>query len=143
MNKPLHTADDILACARSLIVAGGYNGFSYADIAEVVGIRKPSIHHHFPSRADLVKTHVIRYREAAAAGIADLARAVLRMRLAGQRIAGLPAFARHGRIQSGACIGLMSFSFMLLVPGTNDAAAPFESLNCAWSQVRFASTAFQ
>ncbi|TGQ58100.1 TetR/AcrR family transcriptional regulator, partial [Mesorhizobium sp. M1C.F.Ca.ET.212.01.1.1] len=27
------TSDDILACARCLIVAGGYNGFSYADIA--------------------------------------------------------------------------------------------------------------
>ena len=76
MNKSLSTADDILACARSLIVAGGYNGFSYADIAEVVGIRKPSIHHHFPSKADLVKTLVIRYREAAQEGIADLERAV-------------------------------------------------------------------
>ena len=76
MNKSLSTADDILACARSLIVAGGYNGFSYADIAEVVGIRKPSIHHHFPSKADLVKTLVIRYREAAQEGIANLERAV-------------------------------------------------------------------
>jgi len=76
MNKSLSTADDILACARSLIVAGGYNGFSYADIAEVVGIRKPSIHHHFPSKADLVKTLVVRYREAAEEGIANLARAV-------------------------------------------------------------------
>ncbi|MCS0628201.1 TetR/AcrR family transcriptional regulator [Telluria mixta] len=76
MNKSLSTADDILACARSLIVAGGYNGFSYADIAEVVGIRKPSIHHHFPSKADLVKTLVIRYRGAAEEGIANLERAV-------------------------------------------------------------------
>jgi TetR/AcrR family transcriptional repressor of nem operon len=76
MNKSLSTADDILACARSLIVAGGYNGFSYADIAEVVGIRKPSIHHHFPSKADLVKTLVIRYREAAEEGIGNLERAV-------------------------------------------------------------------
>jgi TetR/AcrR family transcriptional repressor of nem operon len=76
MNKSLSTADDILACARSLIVAGGYNGFSYADIAEVVGIRKPSIHHHFPSKAELVKTLVIRYREAAEEGIANLERAV-------------------------------------------------------------------
>jgi TetR/AcrR family transcriptional repressor of nem operon len=76
MNKSLSTADDILACARSLIVAGGYNGFSYADIAEVVGIRKPSIHHHFPSKLDLVKTLVIRYREAAEEGIANLERAV-------------------------------------------------------------------
>lgn len=76
MNKSLSTADDILACARSLIVAGGYNGFSYADIAEVVGIRKPSIHHHFPSKLDLVKTLVIRYREAAEEGIVNLERAV-------------------------------------------------------------------
>lgn len=76
MNKISSTADDILACARSLIVSGGYNGFSYADIADVVGIRKPSIHHHFPSKADLVKTLVVRYREAAEEGIENLARAI-------------------------------------------------------------------
>lgn len=75
MNKSSTTADDILNCARSLIVAGGYNGFSYADIADVVGIRKPSIHHHFPSKAALVTTLVIRYREAAEEGIANLERA--------------------------------------------------------------------
>jgi AcrR family transcriptional regulator len=61
------TSDDILACARSLIVAGGYNGFSYADIAGVVGIRKASIHHHFPSKVDLVRTLVARYRKEAEA----------------------------------------------------------------------------
>ncbi|GLQ53904.1 TetR/AcrR family transcriptional regulator [Devosia nitrariae] len=68
------TSDDILACARSLIIAGGYNGFSYADIAEVVGIRKASIHHHFPSKVDLVRTLVFRYREEARAGFAELER---------------------------------------------------------------------
>ncbi|MGL4964194.1 MAG: TetR/AcrR family transcriptional regulator [Inquilinus sp.] len=72
MSNSSSTADDILACARSLIVAGGYNGFSYADIATVVGIRKPSIHHHFPSKVDLVRTLVSRYREEAAAGLAQL-----------------------------------------------------------------------
>ncbi|MER9615178.1 TetR/AcrR family transcriptional regulator [Mesorhizobium sp. M0207] len=66
------TSDDILACARSLIVAGGYNGFSYADIAEVVGIRKASIHHHFPSKVDLVRTLVARYREETEAGMANV-----------------------------------------------------------------------
>ncbi len=70
------TSDDILACARSLIVAGGYNGFSYADIADVVGIRKASIHHHFPSKVDLVRTLVARYRQDAEAGIAQLDRQV-------------------------------------------------------------------
>ena len=66
------TSDDILTCARSLIVAGGYNGFSYADIADVVGIRKASIHHHFPSKVDLVRTLVARYREEAEAGMVNL-----------------------------------------------------------------------
>lgn len=76
MNKTSSTADDILACARSLIVAGGYNGFSYADIADMVGIRKPSIHHHFPSKAELVTVLVARYREEAQAGIASLEQAI-------------------------------------------------------------------
>ncbi|WP_028135837.1 TetR/AcrR family transcriptional regulator [Bradyrhizobium japonicum] len=74
MNNASSTADDILACARTLIIAGGYNGFSYADIADVVGIRKPSIHHHFASKVDLVRTLVSRYREEAQAGLAALER---------------------------------------------------------------------
>lgn len=74
MSTPTSTADEILTCARALIIAGGYNGFSYADIADVVGIRKPSIHHHFPSKVDLVRTLVSRYREEAETGIADLER---------------------------------------------------------------------
>ena len=78
MNKTSSTADDILACSRALIVNGGYNGFSYADIAEVVGIRKPSIHHHFPSKAELVKTLIERYLEEAERGVENLERAVPR-----------------------------------------------------------------
>lgn len=76
MTNPSTTYDDILRCARSLIIAGGYNGFSYADISEVVGIRNASIHHHFPSKSDLVRTLVARYREEAETGIAELERQV-------------------------------------------------------------------
>lgn len=74
MSNVSTTADDILHCARGLIVAGGYNGFSYADIAKVVGIRNASIHHHFPTKTDLVRTLVARYRDEAQAGIAALER---------------------------------------------------------------------
>jgi TetR/AcrR family transcriptional regulator, transcriptional repressor for nem operon len=70
------TVDDILRCARSLIIAGGYNGFSYADISKVVGIRNASIHHHFPSKSDLVRKLVAQYRDEAQAGIAALERNV-------------------------------------------------------------------
>lgn len=76
MSNLTSTSDAILNCARNLIIAGGYNGFSYADIAGVVGIRKPSIHHHFPSKVDLVRTLVARYREEAQAGIAAMDRHV-------------------------------------------------------------------
>jgi TetR/AcrR family transcriptional repressor of nem operon len=74
MSNLARTSDEIIRCARALIIAGGYNGFSYADIAEVVGIRKASIHHHFPSKVDLVRTLLARYREEAEAGIAELER---------------------------------------------------------------------
>ena len=72
MSSPTSTADAILQCAHSSIVAGGYSGFSYADIAAVVGIRKASIHHHFPTKGDLVRTLVKQYREQAEAGLAAM-----------------------------------------------------------------------
>lgn len=70
------TAETILNSARQLIVRGGYDGFSYADISAVVGIRKASIHHHFPTKSDLVRTLVERYRKEAAAGFEALSKAI-------------------------------------------------------------------
>ncbi len=67
-------ADDILQCARTLIIRGGYNSFSYADISHVVGIRNASIHHHFPNKSNLVQKLVAQYRLEAEAGIAELER---------------------------------------------------------------------
>jgi TetR/AcrR family transcriptional repressor of nem operon len=54
---------EILDSAQELIQKRGYNGFSYADISEAVGIRKASIHHHFASKDDLAVAVVRRYRE--------------------------------------------------------------------------------
>jgi TetR/AcrR family transcriptional repressor of nem operon len=48
------TAERILQTAKTLIGDLGYAGFSYADIADAVQIRKASIHHHFPTKANLV-----------------------------------------------------------------------------------------
>ncbi|MEQ1557617.1 MAG: TetR/AcrR family transcriptional regulator [Methyloglobulus sp.] len=45
--------DQILASAQRLVQQRGFNGFSYADIAAEVGIRKASLHHHFPTKTDL------------------------------------------------------------------------------------------
>ncbi|MGV7210725.1 TetR/AcrR family transcriptional regulator [Oxalobacteraceae bacterium A2-2] len=72
MTNVTPTAEKILDCARTLIIRGGYNGFSYADIAKVVDIRNASIHHHFPAKSDLVRTLVQRYREQARDGLAAM-----------------------------------------------------------------------
>lgn len=74
--KPNNTAQEILTCARSLIVTGGYNGFSYADISKVVGVRNATIHHHFPSKANLVRELLVNYRQEAQSGLAELERHV-------------------------------------------------------------------
>ena len=51
--------DSAERAARNL----GFDGFSYAHLAEDVGIRKASIHHHFPSKAALSVALVERYTE--------------------------------------------------------------------------------
>lgn len=70
------TAEQILHSARGLLVAGGYNGFSYDDIAVEVGIRKASIHHHFPTKVVLVRKVVELYRSESMAGLAELERQI-------------------------------------------------------------------
>ncbi|WP_077036337.1 TetR/AcrR family transcriptional regulator [Pelomonas sp. KK5] len=65
-------AAEIVAHTRSLLAAGGYNSFSYADLAERVGISKASIHHHFPSKAVLVQTVVQLYRQEAKTALQSL-----------------------------------------------------------------------
>lgn len=58
-----NTAQQILDVAQSMVRNRGYSAFSYADIAKEIGIRKASIHYHFPAKDDLVKELVIRYRD--------------------------------------------------------------------------------
>ena len=58
------TAQHILDVAQDLVRSRGYSAFSYADISKQVGIRKASIHYHFPSKEELGKELVKRYRTA-------------------------------------------------------------------------------
>jgi TetR/AcrR family transcriptional regulator, transcriptional repressor for nem operon len=55
------SAERVVDVAEVLIQQSGYNGFSYDDVARQVGIKKPSIHHHFPSKSDLVAVVAQRY----------------------------------------------------------------------------------
>ena len=62
------TRNELLMQAEILVRGRGYSGFSYADLADAVGIRKASIHHHFRTKEDLgaalVAAYDLRYDEA-------------------------------------------------------------------------------
>ena len=54
--------EEILGAARELAQTVGFEAFSYADLAERVGIRPASIHHHFRYKHDLIAELLRRYR---------------------------------------------------------------------------------
>jgi TetR/AcrR family transcriptional repressor of nem operon len=59
----VETRTKILDAAQDLIQRWGANGMSYQHISDAVGIRKPSIHYHFPTKEDLIQALVDRYSE--------------------------------------------------------------------------------
>ncbi len=46
-----------------MVRRGGYNGFSYREIAKRVGIKAASVHYHFPGKGDLGAAVARRYTE--------------------------------------------------------------------------------
>lgn len=57
------TRTALLDSAEAAARRRGYDGFSYADMAKDVGIRKASIHHHFPTKAALAAALIERYHD--------------------------------------------------------------------------------
>jgi len=56
-------AVEILTTTQMLIQTRGYNGFSFRDIAEEVGVKSASIHYHFPTKVRLAVVATQIYRE--------------------------------------------------------------------------------
>ena len=54
-------AERVVDVAEDLLQQHGYNGFSYDDVAQLIGIKKPSIHHHFSKKEELVAVVAQRY----------------------------------------------------------------------------------
>ena len=103
------TRTELLLQAEILVRRGGYAGFSYADLAEAVQIRKASIHHHFRTKADLAHALVAAYDaryDAALAGI-----------LAGEPDA-ISRIAAYGRLYLGGVeAGLGCLCAVLAIEG--------------------------
>jgi TetR/AcrR family transcriptional repressor of nem operon len=66
------TPQRILDVAEHLVQTRGFNGFSYADIAEALGVTKASLHYHFRGKADLGASLIERYERNFLAALAAI-----------------------------------------------------------------------
>jgi TetR/AcrR family transcriptional repressor of nem operon len=63
------TASQILDVAERLVQQRGFNGFSYADVADELQVTKPALHYHFASKAVLGEALIRRYAARFAEGL--------------------------------------------------------------------------
>ena len=75
------TRERLLDEAERLTQQQGFNAFSFRALAEKLQIKTPSVHHHFPSKADLARALVERYHDRFRATRAQLAGLPPRQRL--------------------------------------------------------------
>lgn len=63
MVRQTNTQRAILDLAESLLQDKGFNGFSYAHLAEALGVKNAAIHYHFPTKEALGCAVIQRYRD--------------------------------------------------------------------------------
>ncbi|WP_233869856.1 TetR/AcrR family transcriptional regulator [Paraburkholderia adhaesiva] len=61
--------EQLLDHAIALMMRRGYNGFSYRDLSDLVGVKTSSIHYYFPSKDDLALEAVRQYSDEVMAGL--------------------------------------------------------------------------
>lgn len=136
MVTPEGTAARIMDVAEALIQQRGYGGFSFDDVAQQVGIRKPSVHHHFRTKSDLVAALARRYTERFESALAaiDIARRDPLARLK----AYVRLFATTYAQESRLCVcGMLGAEADALPDDVAAAVAAFFDLNLIWLAAAF------
>lgn len=131
------TASRVMDVAEALVQQRGYGGFSFDDVAQAVGIRKPSVHHHFRTKSDLVAAVARRYTERFESALAaiDIARHDPLARLR----AYVRLFASTYASERRLCVcGMLGAEADGLPADVADAVADFFQLNLIWLAAAFA-----
>jgi TetR/AcrR family transcriptional regulator, transcriptional repressor for nem operon len=124
------SAQRILDLAERLIQVRGYNGFSYADIAQVMQVTKASLHYHFPSKAELVRRLMLRYAQRFRAALDEIdGRSVGAIRKLQAYVALYAGVLADGRM----CLcGMLAAEFATLPAAVRTEVTRFFDLNEAW-----------
>jgi len=129
-------AERVVDAAEGLMQQQGYNGFSYDDVAQLIGIKKPSVHHHFPTKGDLAAMVVQRYTHRFREELLRIegAHARSRDRLAAYAELFDLTFARERRL----CVcGMLGAEAHDLPPSVRDEVARFFDINLRWLREAF------
>ncbi len=122
------TREHIIQTADNLIRDKGYNAFSFVDIAQVVGIKKPSIHHHFPRKTDLgiavIEFHI--------QGL-ELIKQATRKKTATEKLDRFFSIYTDIKYQNKVCIvGSLSTDYNTLEPEVQEKIKEFSDAFLAW-----------
>lgn len=127
---PSDTRDKLLAHAEILVRTRGYAGFSYADLAEAIGIRKASIHHHFPTKEDLGVALVEAYGRRYDRALAEIERASADGL---KRVEAYAALYLHGVTEEQGClVAAMATELGILPEPMRRGVAEFFERHIAW-----------
>jgi TetR/AcrR family transcriptional repressor of nem operon len=129
--SPAGTAEKILDIAERLVQRRGYNGFSYSDISAELRIRNASVHYHFPSKTDLGRRLVARYRESFMAALAGLEAESDDARRRLRRYVGLWTRVLRDRERMCLC-GMMAAEIVTLPKAVRTEIRRFFDENEAW-----------
>ena len=124
------TRSTLVDAAMGLVRRHGYAAFSYADLAAAVGIRKPSIHHHFPAKEDLGVAMVAVYSERIAARLgaieADTGDPI-------ERVRAYATLYREGLPSGQGCLcGVLASELASLPPRIQANVRQFFAANLRW-----------
>lgn len=127
-----NTSKQILDLAENLIQTLGYSAFSYQDLSAALGITKPSIHYHFPSKAELgtavIERYAARFREALAA--IEQQQSISSMAMLERYF---EPFLQFSKTPNKVCLcGALAGEMMALPPRMHDRADRFFKDHQAW-----------
>ena len=126
------TREKLLAEAEVLVRQRGWSGFSYADLAAAVGLRKASIHHHFPVKEDLGVALIEAYGQRYEAELEKILAA------SNDGLVRVEAYAKlylHGLEQEQGCLAAaMAAELAILPTRIRDGVAIFFHRHIVWLQ---------
>lgn len=126
----MDTRTQLLTEAEAVVRSQGYAGFSYADLTERVGIRKASIHHHFPAKEDLGVALVEAYTERFTQALADILAATAD---APKRLGTYAGLYRSGLQAGQGCLcGVLASELNVLPDRIRVGVRRFFDLNTDW-----------